>query len=111
MERNEIDKKIKEIAKQYNATDLAMDFIGEKSVEDFQNALLEIRSSKPSKIDTEVTEFEKDGFSLGLAMKQMMNGEISGSVKEVSKEMERKYGGKRAENSMSKQNPSIHSPI
>lgn len=100
MERNEIDKKIKEIAKQYNATDLAMDFIGEKSVEDFQNALLEIRSSKPSKIDTEVAEFEKDGFSLGLAMKQMMNGEISGSVKEVSKEMERKYGGKRAENSI-----------
>lgn len=100
MERNEIDKKIKEIAKQYNATDLAMDFIGEKSVEDFQNALLEVRASRPSKIDNEVAEFEKDGFSLGLAVKQIMGGQVSGAVKEVSKEMERKYGGKRADNSI-----------
>lgn len=100
MERNEIDKKIKEIAKQYNATDLAMEFIGEKSVEEFQHALLEVRNSKPSKIDNETHEFEKDGYSLGLAVKQLMEGQFSGSVKEVSKEMERKYGGKRAENSI-----------
>lgn len=102
MDRNEINAKIAKLGRQYGATDMALDFIEKDNVtvEDFTEALLSKRSAGPSIQNPSVTEYEKEDYSLGLALKQLMSGNVSGIVKEVNQEMERKHGERRAENSI-----------
>ena len=102
MDRNEINAKIAKLGKQYGATDLAIDYIEKNntSVEEFTEALLSKRSSAPSVQDSSIGDYEKEDYSLGLALKQLMEGNVSGIVKDVNKEMEKKHGARRSENSI-----------
>lgn len=102
MDRNEINAKIAKLGKQYGATDLALDYIEKNntSVEEFTEALLSKRSSSPSIQDSSIDDYEKEDYSLGLALKQLMTGNVSGIVKDVNKEMEKKHGARRSENSI-----------
>ena len=102
MDRNEINAKIAKLGKQYGASELALDYIEKNntSVEEFTEALLSKRSSAPSVQDSSINDYEKEDYSLGLALKQLMEGNVSGIVKDVNKEMERKHGSRRSENSI-----------
>jgi HK97 family phage major capsid protein len=70
----------------------------EKSVEQVLKDIIDVRSSRASAAGTDAgtqKEFNASGYSLGLAIKQLLEGEgYSGVVKEMNQEMERQYGKK-----------------
>lgn len=98
MDRKEINGQIIAMCREYACPELALEAIEkEKNVEQVYKDIIEVRSSKASKgVDAgEQKEFNNSGYSLGLAIKQLMEGEgFSGAVKEMNIEMEKKYGSR-----------------
>ena len=105
MDRNEINKQIVSMCREYACPELALEAIEkEKSVEQVYRDILEVRSSRASAASVDAgsqKEFNTSGYSFGLALKQLLEGEgFSGVVKEMNSEMEKQFGQKRSAESI-----------
>ena len=105
MDRNETNKQIVAMCREYGVPELALEAVEkEKSVEQVLKEIIDVRQSRASASAVDAgtqKEFNASGYSLGLALKQLLEGDgFSGVVLEMNQELERQFGKRSKESVM-----------
>lgn len=103
MDRKEVDNEIIRIGRQFKCEALALEFLekSETSVKSFMEAVIESRSSAPSKETQFARESSSEGYSTASAIKSLFSGKHNqGITGDISKELRSRYNLEERENTI-----------